>query len=439
MPVCADNRKIKFWSKLELMTADLTILDNGLSVVSQKNTATKMFNVGVWCRCGSRVEPKELNGIAHFCEHMTFKGTATRSELEINEKIADMGGKSNAWTDMDCMAFSAEVLIEDKEAALELLADILRNSTFTEENINSERQVIFQEMYEDENDNDDFFNDAFSQIVYGDQALGRDILGQRQILEKIGKAELEDWRKNCYCGKNLILSASGNFEHQELVALAQKYFGNIPSGIKTERPAQKYIGGFRHIKPHEPEVKFELGFDLLAEDEDLKKEAKYLAMQILGGEEVSRLNTEVRIKRALVYDISTSIVDETDVGYVAITAAAQAQNINPILDIVLAEIQKMATQPVTEKELARAKRQLIVALTKKAEDNEESIELAAEQLINFGKLQQLEKQIEKINAVCAEDILKAAKAIFATKPSYLLQGKISDYYAYEQIKSKLRF
>lgn len=177
----------------------------------------------------------------------------------------------------------------------------------------------------------------------------------------------------------------------------------------------------------------------MAEDEDLKKEAKYLAMQILGGEEVSRLNTEVRIKRALVYDISTSIVDETDVGYVAITAAAQAQNINPILDIVLAEIQKMATQPVTEKELARAKRQLIVALTKKAEDNEESIELAAEQLINFGKLQQLEKQIEKINTVCAEDILKAAKAIFATKPSYLLQGKISDYYAYEQIKSKLRF
>lgn len=132
-----------------------------------------MFNVGVWCRCGSRFETPAQNGIAHFCEHMTFKGTTTRSELEINEQIADLGGKSNAWTDMDTTAFSIEVLNEDREAAIELLADILLNSTFTEANIDSERQVIFQEMYEDENDSDDCFNDAFSQLVYGSQPLGR--------------------------------------------------------------------------------------------------------------------------------------------------------------------------------------------------------------------------------------------------------------------------
>lgn len=118
-----------------------------------------MFNVGVWCRCGSRFETPAQNGIAHFCEHMTFKGTTTRSELEINEQIADLGGKSNAWTDMDTTAFSIEVLNKDREAAIELLADILLNSTFTEANIDSERQVIFQEMYEDENDSDDCFNE----------------------------------------------------------------------------------------------------------------------------------------------------------------------------------------------------------------------------------------------------------------------------------------
>ena len=420
------------------MQTKLTVLDNGLQVVSKKDITTNMFNVGIWCRCGARFETPEQNGIAHFCEHMTFKGTTTRSELEINEQIADLGGKSNAWTDMDATAFSIEVLNEDREAALELLADILLNSTFTEENINSERQVIFQEMYEDENDSDDCFNDAFSQLVYGDQPLGRDILGSKKTLEKIGKNELDIWRRSCYCGENLILSAAGNFEHDELVQLAKKYFGKLPRGKKAVRQPQQYIGGFRHIKPEENEVKFELGFDLLAKNPQYKREAKYLALQILGGEEVSRLNTEARIKRSLVYDISTSVVDETDVGFVGITAAAQAENINQILDIVINEIKKLATQPVSVRELERAKRQLIVALTKKTEDNEDCIEVSAEQLLNFDQLRSSEEQISSINAISAEDLLAAAAAIFATTPSYLIQGRIGDYYTYEQIKAKLR-
>ena len=420
------------------MQTQLTILENGLRVVSRKDETTGMFNAGIWCRCGSRFETPQQNGIAHFCEHMTFKGTTTRSELEINERIADMGGKSNAWTDMDATAFSLEVLNEDREAAIELLADLLLNSTFTEENINSERQVIFQEMYEDENDSDDFFNDAFSQLVYGEQPLGRDILGSRETLNRIGKAELDDWRRRSYCGENLILSAAGNFEHDTLVSLAKKYLGKLPRGQKSVRRPQQYIGGFRHIKPEETEVKFELGFDLLGGAPMYKREAKYLALQILGGEEVSRLNTEVRIKRSLVYDISASIVDETDVGFAGITAAAQAENINQILDIVINEIRKLATEPVSSRELERAKRQMIVALTKKAEDNEDSIEVSAEQLLNFDRLYSPAEQIKRINDVSAEDVLAAAAAIFATKPSYLLQGRIANCYNYEQIKAKLR-
>ena len=163
-----------------------------------------------------------------------------------------------------------------------------------------------------------------------------------------------------------------------------------------------------------------------------------MALQILGGEEVSRLNTEARIKRSLVYDISTSVVDETDVGFVGITAAAQAENINRILDVVIAEIKKLAAEPVSSRELERAKRQMIVALTKKAEDNEDSIEVSAEQLLNFGRLRSTEEQISRINAVSTDDVLAAAAAIFATTPSYLVQGRIADCYSYEQIKAKLR-
>ena len=247
------------------MQTQLTVLNNGLHVVSKKDETTGMFNIGVWCRCGSRFETPAQNGIAHFCEHMTFKGTTTRSELEINEQIADLGGKSNAWTDMDTTAFSIEVLNEDREAVIELLADILLNSTFTEANIDSERQVIFQEMYEDEN-----------------------------------------------------------------------------------------------------------------------------------------------------------------------------ENINRILDVVIAEIKKLAAEPVSSRELERAKRQMIVALTKKAEDNEDSIEVSAEQLLNFGRLRSTEEQISRINAVSTDDVLAAAAAIFATTPSYLVQGRIADCYSYEQIKAKLR-
>lgn len=420
------------------MKPQLTILANGMTVVSHKNPASRLFNIGIWGRYGSRHETPAQNGIAHFFEHMTFKGTVNRSELEINEQIADVGGKSNAWTDMDTTVFALEVMNEDREFAVSLLSDLLLNSSFSNENINSEREVIYQEIFEDENDKDDCFNDAFSKLVYGNQALGHDILGTPEILAQIGRKELLDWQKQKCCGENLIISAAGNFEHEELLQLVKNYFGSLDRGQRTITEPQQYVGGFQHINPYDSQIKFELGFNLLASDTNLKREAKYLLMQILGGEEVSRLNTEVRIKRSLVYDINCCIYDENDVGFIGITACSQAKNVNRILDVVADEIKKLKNELVTRKELERAKRQITAAIIKKSEVNEDCIEVSAEQLLNFDMLQDLDGRIAKINSVTPEDIRQTARAIFSTKPTYLVQGRFKSYYPYEKLCELLK-
>lgn len=418
------------------MKPKLTTLANGLTVVSKTNPYTSMLNIGIWGRFGTRHEQKNLNGLAHLCEHMTFKGTKTRSELEINEQIADCGGCSEAWTEFGTTSFCLEVMKKDHEFAIELLSDLIMNSTYEEKNIALEKKIILQEMYEDKNDDDDFFQDEFLRLIYGEQSLSFDILGTPESLRQISKADLENWRQQNFVGQNLILSASGNLTHEELVDLAEKYFNQLPTGKKVINEPQVYIGGFKHIKKSDPQIRFMLGFDLNLNQGN--RAAKLLLKQILGGEEVSRLNTEVRIKKSLAYDIQSNCNYENDVGYLSIESEAEAKNINKILSVTAQEIRKIQNELVTIRELARAKQQMIAILTKNMEDNRSCIETIAEQIINFDTLQDFDMLIKNVMNVTLEDIQKEAKSIFSTKLTFLLQGKLKDYYPYEKLCEMLR-
>lgn len=415
------------------MKPKISILANGLSIISQRNPVTSIINLGVWIKVGSRHETLKQNGLAHLCEHMTFKGTHVRSEIEINEQIADIGGSSEAWTTSNNTSFCLEVLHKDLEFAIELLADIVINSKMDNKDIDAEKEVILQEMYEDQNDEDDTFDDEFAKLIYGEQSLGRDILGTEETLKSFSKQDLQAFRAKYYTASNMVLSVSGNIQHEELIKLVEKYFIGLSKGeiIKTEK--QFYQGGFKHLKPDNQRVMFRIGFNLSPNSQTKTTAAKILMNQILGGEENSRLNTEVRIKKSLAYDISCSVENEIDVGFVSISAEAQTKNINPILEIVATEICKIKTQLVTEIELNRAKQQMIVNLTKRSEENDSCYAVSAEQWVAFGKLQPLNKLIELILSITTEDIQKAANEVFNSKLTYLMHGNIHDYYDYEKL------
>lgn len=417
------------------MKPKLSILTNGLTVVSQKNPSSSMINIGIWVKVGSRHESLHQNGLAHLCEHMIFKATKTRSEIEINEQIADIGGSSEAWTTSNCTSFSLEVLNKDLEFAIEMLADIILNAKFDEEDIKAEKKIILQEMFEDQNDDEDIFNDAFSKLIFGEQSLGRDILGTTESLKALTKEDLEAFRRQYYTARNMILSVSGNIKHEDFAALADKYFGRLPKGEPSNTEPQHYIGGFKHLNPDSSKVMFRLGFDLKPNNKN--NAAKVLMNQILGGCESSRLHTEVRVKRSLAYDIGCNLENEIDVGFVSITAEAQVKNINRILELTAKEICRLKSETVSEKELNQAKQQMKVALIKRSEDNDSSYTVSAEQWINFGRLQSLEKLIQLIESVTAEDIKNAANEVFSSKLTYLIQGNINAYHNYEKLKKLL--
>ncbi len=419
------------------MKPKISILDNGLTVVTQKRPYSSFFNAGIWVKTGSRHEDAQHSGLAHLCEHMTFKGTPARSEIELNDAIADIGGSSEAWTDSSATSFCLEVPCESREFAVSLLADIIQNSSFSPEDIRLEKQVIRQEMIEDENDDEDLFDDEFSKLVYGAQSLSQDILGTPETLDSFTRQDLTAFRDRNYVGANMVLSASGNIAHEEITALAKKYFSNLPKGQASVYPPARYIGGFKHIRQEDEKAKIRLGFDLNPGGRHMDI-AKVLMGQIFGGEENSRLNTEIRIKNGLVYSIDCDIDNETDTGCFSITAEADAANINKIMDIIISEIRKIRSDEVSQRELHRAQRQLISILTKKNEENDSCYVVAAEQLVNFGKLQDLGKIKKRISATTEQDIMKAAQEIFSSRPSYLAFGKIDGLYGYEEIVKMLR-
>lgn len=413
------------------MKPKLTILTNGLTIVSQKNPSSSMINIGIWVKVGSRHEDLSHNGLAHLCEHMIFKGTKTRSEIDINEQVADIGGNSEAWTTSNCTSFSLEVLNKDFEFAIELLADVILNAKFDEEDIKAEKKIILQEMFEDQNDDEDIFNDAFSKLIFGEQSLGRDILGTTESLKALTKSDLEEFRAKYYVASNMILSVAGNVNHNDIVMQAEKYFGRLPKGEAATAEPQHYIGGFKHLNPDSSKVMFRLGFDLKPNNKN--NAAKVLMNQILGGCENSRLHTEVRVKRSLAYDIGCNLENEIDVGFVSITAEAQVKNINRILELTAKEICRMKSETVSEKELKQAKKQMIVALIKRSEENDSCYAVSAEQWINFGRLQSLEKLIQLIESVTTDDIKNAANEVFSSKLTYLIQGNINAYHNYERM------
>lgn len=413
------------------MKPQISILENGLTVISHKNPSSSIINIGIWVKVGSRYEALHQNGLAHLCEHMTFKGTQTRSEIDINEQIADIGGSSEAWTTSNSTSFCLEVLNKDLEFAVELLSDIILHSKFDEEDIKAEKKIILQEMFEDQNDDDDMFDDEFSKLIFGEQSLGRDILGTPKSINSFTKKDLEEFRDTYYVASNMILSAAGNINHQEFIQLAEKYFNSLPKGTPAAAIPQKYIGGFNHIRQDSSKVMFRIGFSLNPDNKT--NAAKLLMNQILGGCESSRLNTEVRIKKSLAYDIACSLENELDVGFISITAEAQVKNINHILDLTAKEIRKLKSETVTEKELNQAKRQMIVTLIKRSEENDSCYVVSAEQWIAFGKLQPLDKLIELIESVTAEDIKNATNEVFSSKLTYLIQGNINAYYDYNKM------
>ena len=403
--------------------ANITTLPNGFRIVSETMPGLQSAAIGIWVLAGARHEQAEQNGIAHFLEHMAFKGTKTRSALQIAEAIEDVGGYINAYTSREVTAYYARVLKEDVPLALDVVADIVRNPVFDAREIEVERGVILQEIGQSLDTPDDIIFDWLQERAYPDQALGRTILGPAERVSGFDAADLRRFVGEQYRPGQMILSATGAVDHASLVQAAEGLFGDMTGGALLQPDPAKFHGGeSRTVKTLE-QAHFALGL----ESPDYADPAIYAAQiysSALGGGMSSRLFQEIREKRGLCYTIFAQTGAYSDTGMTTIYAGTSGDDLKDLTNVIVDEL-KRAGEGFSDEEIARARAQMKAGLMMGLESPSNRAERLARMLQIHGQLLPLDEVVERIDAVTSEDVRAVAETVASeAKAALALYGPV---------------
>ncbi len=414
------------------MTVRQDQLPNGFQIVSEHMPGLQSASIGIWVSAGGRHERLEQNGIAHFLEHMAFKGTARRSALEIAEAIEDVGGYINAYTSREVTAFYARVLKADVALALDVIGDIVLNPVFDPHEIEVERGVILQEIGQAHDTPDDVIFDWLQEESYRDQALGRTILGEVDRVGHFGRDDLSAFVSEHYGPEQMILSAAGAVDHDELVKMAQDMFGDLkPRSVIAPSPAKFTGGEVRRSKELE-----QAHFALAIEGPGYRDDAIYTAQiysSALGGGMSSRLFQEVREVRGLCYTIFAQAGSYADTGSLTIYAGTSAGQIAELAGITVDEM-KRAAEDMSDEEVARARAQMKAGMLMGLESPSNRAERLARLVQIWGRVPPLEETIACIDKVTTEDVRRFAQDMATTAPAALaLYGPIDDAPGLDQL------
>lgn len=403
------------------MTLALTTLKNGLRVVSDSVPTVETVSLGVWAQAGTRNETKEINGISHFLEHMAFKGTKKRTALQIAQEIEAVGGYLNAYTSRETTAYYARVLKDHTSLAIDIISDILQNSIFDEEEMRKERTVIIQEIGQTNDTPDDLIFDYFQEKAFPDQSMGWPILGTVPLVESLTPTHLKEYMTREYTPERLVLAAAGHIDHENLVRLAEEFWGDYPSKRNQDLliPAS-YKGGQREEVKELEQVHVVLGF----EGRSLHEEGFYpllVLSTLLGGGMSSRLFQEVREKRGLAYSIYSHSASYKDTGLFEIYSGTSPKDVDELLPVLKEEIHKL-TLSIGEEEISRAKAQMKAGLLMGLESMSSRCEQIANHVLNYGAPIPRPETVARIEQVSIQDIQKQADFLLKGTPTLVTLG-----------------
>jgi predicted Zn-dependent peptidase len=386
------------------LTIQQHTLSNGLRIVTEHMPGLQSTSIGIWVLAGGRHERIEQNGIAHFLEHMAFKGTATRSALQIAEQIEDVGGYINAYTSREMTAYYARVLQDDVALGLDIIADILLNPVFDPAEIEVERGVILQEIGQTLDTPDDIIFDWLQEQAYPDQPLGRTILGPTERVSQFGKADLDSFVAEHYGPNQMILSAAGAVDHDAIVRQAETLFGHlrpVHRAASLLQPA-RFVGGERRENKALEQVHFALAF----EGPTYRDPAIYTAQiyaTALGGGMSSRLFQEVRENRGLCYTIFAQAGAYEDTGLTTIYAGTSAEQIAELAHLTIDEM-KRAADDMSAAEVARARAQMKAGMLMGLESPSSRAERLARLLSIWDRIPSIAETIAHIDDVTTGDV-----------------------------------
>ena len=402
------------------MTPRLATLPNGFRIVTEHMPGLQSASIGIWVTAGGRHELAAQNGIAHFLEHMAFKGTARRSSLKIAEEIEDVGGYINAYTSKEMTAYYARVLSADVALALDVIADIVLNPVFDPKEIETERHVILQEIGQALDTPDDIIFDWLQEVSYPDQPFGRTILGLAERVAGFSRDDLLRFVAQHYGPDQMILSAAGGVDHDAIVAQATALFGDLkPVGTALIQPARFTGGERREIKDLE-QAHIALAFESPGYREDNVYTAQIYATT-MGGGMSSRLFQKIREERGLCYTIFAQSGAYEDTGQITIYAGTSGEEVADLAQLTIDEL-KRASGDMTEAEVARARAQLKAGMLMGLESPSSRAERLARLLQIWGRIPDVAEAVEKVDAVTCAAVRQYAGEMVQANTALALYG-----------------
>jgi predicted Zn-dependent peptidase len=417
------------------MTTRVSTLANGLQIATDRIDTVDTVSLGIWVDVGTRHEPAEINGVAHFLEHMAFKGTERRSALAIAEEIEAVGGHLNAYTSRESTAFYAKVLKEDVPLALDILSDILQHSTFEPEEMERERTVILQEIGQANDTPDDIIFDHFQECAYPEQAMGRPVLGRPEIIRRLGREEVTAYLRDHYGARRMVLAAAGNLDHERFAALAEKLLSDLPAERPVVTEPARYSGGDRREERDLEQLHIVLGFPgLTLADPDFY--AASVLSTAFGGGMSSRLFQEIREKRGLVYAIHSFAHSYRDGGLFGIYAGTGEEEAAELVAALCAEVRKLE-DGLSAVELARAKTQMKAGLLMSLESTSARCEQLAQHLLIHGTPFDPPEIVRRIEAVDDAAIARVVARWRAGPPTLTALGPLSRLEDFSRVQARL--
>ncbi|MFC7705664.1 M16 family metallopeptidase [Plastorhodobacter daqingensis] len=418
------------------MTSRLTTLPNGFRIATETMPGLKSASIGVWITAGGRHERVEQNGVAHFLEHMAFKGTTRRTALQIAEEIEDVGGYINAYTSREMTAYYARVLEADVPLALDVISDIVLNPVFDQREIEIERHVILQEIGQALDTPDDVIFDWLQEAAYPDQPFGRTILGPSERVSSFSQDDLRRFVLEHYGPDQMILAAAGAVDHDRIVAEASAIFGDLrPVGVPQIEPARFSTGERRELRDLE-QVHFALAFEAPGYRDPDVYTAQVFATA-LGGGMSSRLFQKIREERGLCYTIFAQSGAYEDTGVLTIYAGTGADDIAELTGLTVDELRR-STEDMSEAEVARARAQMKAGLLMGLESPSSRAERLARLLSIWGRIPDVDEAVARIEAVTAADVRRfACEMAQGARAAMALYGPANNAPMLETLRGRL--
>jgi predicted Zn-dependent peptidase len=391
-----------------------TVLENGLTIISEQMNHVRSASVGIWVRSGSRHEQAALNGISHFIEHALFKGTRNRTSREIAVESDAIGGHVDAFTSREVAAYYVRVLDEHLARAFDLVADLVTSPLFADEELDRERNVVTEEIKMVEDTPDDLAQEVFVSNFWPDHPLGRSILGTVDTLATFDHDRIAEYFSKVYRPRNLVVSGAGNLQHERFVEMVAGYLGGIedrPAGLSSSPPSPTARRVVLDKDLEQAHLVLGTGCPPLTSKD---RYAVHLLNVMLGGGMSSRLFQTIREEHGLAYAVYSGVNAYTDAGFLSVYAATSPDQINDVIRLSVEEFGKLKSEPVADAELQRAKDQLKVSIMLSLESTSARMSNLARQEIFFGRQFTLDEMLERINRVTAEDIQRMANEIFSS-------------------------